>query len=525
MNFKLQPISKRDVATAIRKLKAKRSSGFDGVSQELLKQISSVVSFPLKNIINASITSGIFPSCWKHAKIIPVHKKGDATLLANYRPISCLPSSSKVLESVVLKQLTEFFEVHRLLPRGQHGFRKGHSTSSAVASMVTQWAKNHEMGMHTGVLLWDLSAAFDTIDVETLCRKLSLFGVQRHSVDWFRSFLNERCQQVQVGNGLSDAAETSIGCPQGSLLSPLLFLIYVSDMQLWMDSADIHSYADDTSTSVSSKCETEVIRKLEYDAENFLRFTASNNPTANPDKTGFLFIRTTRSTLRASVRVGGTTVEETDHHRILGIIVNNELSWNDHVYGNGALLQSVNQRVGSLKRVSGHVPRAYLGQIANAIVSSKIRYGSEIYCPVRMSGSDPLTAAHNDLQKALNRAMRIVANCRLRDRISIPKLVESTGMRTVNQMSAESKISILWRGVNEPGSPLADIQDGEMLPTASRSSSRGDLKLRSRTAVGQRNFPEPAIRLWNRTKPSLRLPAKKSVLKREIREFVNTLPL
>ena len=220
--FQLQPVSEACVLKALKKLKPKKSSGYDGMSQELLKSISSVVALPLHSIINMSIRTGVFPDSWKRSKTIPIFKKGDRMQMSNYRPVACLPAASKVLESVVLSQISSYFEKYNLLPQQQHGFRAGRSTTTAVASMVAEWSAAYEAGQSTGILLWDLSSAFDTIDVKLLCEKLYLYGVMKSSVAWFESFLTKRLQCVQTGNGTSEQETVSIGCPQDSLLSPLL---------------------------------------------------------------------------------------------------------------------------------------------------------------------------------------------------------------------------------------------------------------------------------------------------------------
>ena len=151
-------------------------------------------------------------------------------------------------------------------------------------SIVTNIVKNYDNFKNTGLLLWDLSAAFDTIDVDLLCQKLAIYGVTDRSVRWFKSFLLDRKQRVQVGRGISGTASSSRGCPQGCLLSPLLFLIYIADMKLWMEKSTLCGYADDTSTSFGSSDEKEVINVLEKDAKNLLMFMASNSLAANPKK-------------------------------------------------------------------------------------------------------------------------------------------------------------------------------------------------------------------------------------------------
>ena len=226
--------------------------------------------------------------------------------------------------------------------------------------MISDWVKNHETNEHTGVLLWDLSAAFDTLDVNILCQKLKLYGANDRAVRLLNSFLTNRRQQVRIGDTLSEIKTTSIGCPQGSLLSPLLFLVYVADVEHWVQNMKIRGYADDTASSVHSPDIDKVTAELESNGGKILRFMASNMLVANPDKTGLLIIRargTTQDT--RSIVLGGKIVTESPVHKILGMTINNKLTWDDHIYGKGGLISSLNSKLGAIKRISYHVPAKY----------------------------------------------------------------------------------------------------------------------------------------------------------------------
>ena len=155
-----------------------------------------VLAAPLTEVINRSIISGIVPEAWKEGIVVPILKKGDAKELKNYRPVSCLTAASKVLEKVVCEQLTRFVEVNKILPNNQHGFRANRSTMTALTAMQKEWMKNSEDGLLTGVLVWDLSSAFDTLDVELFLEKIKIYGSESVTIDWFRSFLSGRTQRV-----------------------------------------------------------------------------------------------------------------------------------------------------------------------------------------------------------------------------------------------------------------------------------------------------------------------------------------
>ena len=229
--FKLYPVTEATVLKHIKKLKNKKCSGTDGLSADLLKQGGEVLAIPITRIINLSITSGTYPKPWKEGIITPIHKKGDKKSKGNYRPISILKSASKVLESVVFDQLYRYAEAKQLLPPTQHGFRQKHSNFTALTSMHTWWLEQKEKKMTTGILCFDLSCAFDLMEPDIFCRKLSLMGGNGTAIDWFRSYLSDRSQRVKVGSTISKNQNINIGSPQGGLLSPLIFILYVSDLR------------------------------------------------------------------------------------------------------------------------------------------------------------------------------------------------------------------------------------------------------------------------------------------------------
>ena len=158
---------------------------------------------------------------------------------------------------------------------------------SAWSEMQQEWSNNTESKETTGILLWDLSAAFDTLDAVLLCKKLEIYGFEEKTVGWFLSFLTNRTQRVKIEDSISNLLTLCSGVPQGGILSPLLFIIFVADLDLWLSYSKISSYADDTKTSVSGRILKAIIRKMESDALMVLKFMASNGLVANPKKQPF----------------------------------------------------------------------------------------------------------------------------------------------------------------------------------------------------------------------------------------------
>ena len=246
-SFSFETVTIENISKQIKGLKPKSSTGHDGLSTILLKYISNDIIETLSLIINQSLCTGIFPHSLKIAKITPIYKKESPHITDNYRPISLLPAISKVFEKVVYVQVYEYFVKNNLLYKSQYGFRKFHSTELAAVELTNRITSQLDEGKLPLAIYLDLSKAFDTIDHDILIYKLSYYGVQGNSLNWFKSYLSNRTQYVEYNGVSSNFANVDTGVPQGSILGPLLFIIYMNDIAKVTDKFYSVLYADDTS--------------------------------------------------------------------------------------------------------------------------------------------------------------------------------------------------------------------------------------------------------------------------------------
>ena len=204
-------------------MNSKKSSGPDGLSLNLLKDIKLELAKPITLIINQSLNTGIFPDKLKIAKITPIHIQNDKTRIDNYRPISLLPAISKIIERAIFDQITTYFNINKLFHNNQYGFRKEHSTELAALQVIDRITCNMDNSKILFNIYLDLSKAFDTLDHNILIEKLKFYGLTQSALTLLKSYLHDRKQYSQINDAHSSVTLTSCGVPQGSILGPLLF--------------------------------------------------------------------------------------------------------------------------------------------------------------------------------------------------------------------------------------------------------------------------------------------------------------
>ena len=406
------------------------------------------------------------------------------------------------------QQVSKFFESHNLFPKHQHGFRPNRSTTTALIALQNHLLSEKAQGKTTGMLLWDLSAAFDTLDHSILIDKLQIYGFDELSISWFRSYLSKRKQKVHVGNGESGEEELLWGSPQGAILSPLIFTIYIADVESWIEFANVFGYADDTTTTISDVNEDIVLEKLQLDSKNVLNFMSSNGLIANPNKTGLQIFRSGyQPDGIVSLMIGDAQVTEAKEETLLGVTIQNNLKWHSHV---SKLRSSLNQRVALLRRLKQWLPKEYLAQVAQGLIFSKIRYGLPVYGKPRLEESDPLTSYCRTLQTTINGVMRVISNKTLADKVPIRDLHASTGLPSLNQMVVQSTLMETWKLMRSEDSPFQKVVG------RTRAATAGELIIPKGEKAG---FLYNGAKIWNMASSEIKEATTTFTVKKLIKNF------
>ena len=323
--FEFYEIDPSRVLNLLLKVDIARATGLDQISNKVLKLAAPIIYRQLTDLFNLSVRSGVFPVDWKLAEVSPIYKTGERIDPNNYRPISVLSTIARIFEKVMYEQFYDYLSRKNILDPRQSGFRSLHSTVTALLDLTNQWCFNIDRGLINGVLFLDLKKAFDTVDHNLLLIKLEYVGVRGQTLEWLKSYLSNRSQAVFINGVLSEHEQIKCGVPQGSILGPLLFFIYINDLSSIIGIATTRMYADDTNLTFTACNIPELQEQMSVDIQCLKNWLIANKLTLNVIKTEFMLVGS-RQRIATMTFLNGISLNRVNCSKCLGVKIDEFLT-------------------------------------------------------------------------------------------------------------------------------------------------------------------------------------------------------
>ena len=395
------PVTESEVRMHVKQLSERKAMGYDGINSKFLKASEDTVIKALTHIFNLSLRNGIFPTDLKIARVLPVFKGGPRETLNNYRPISLLPILSKLLEKIMHKRVYKFLEKENFFYKYQYGFRQNKNTGIAIAELCNELNINIDKGLvNVGVFL-DFRKAFDTVDHKLLLEKLSIAGIRGIANKWFQSYLSESKQYVQLGDEVSPQRIITRGVPQGSILGPLLFLIYINDINKAVLHGSLRLFADDANIFYKGGDSNILQQQIEADLSRLGQWLCNNKLSINFEKCNFMYICSQQRKPylpRINVQILNRQIRYTNCYKYLGVLIDEGLTFKQHIT---AVCKSLSPLIGVFARARHVLPRSVLRLVYFSLFNSKVQYCVETWGASAPSILRPLVVMQRKIMRIL----------------------------------------------------------------------------------------------------------------------------
>ena len=508
-------ITPEEVEQTLKSLPLGKAAGHDLINNRLLKELAQPLSFPLCDLFNFSLSSGKVPKIWKQANVSPIHKKNDPSDVSNYRPISLLSTVGKVLEKIVHKYVFNFFRDNNVITTLQSGFVPGDSTVNQLIDIYNTFCKALDEGKEVRAVFCDISKAFDRVWHKGLLFKLKSAGVTGSLLTWFSDYLNDRKQRVVLPGVSSSLTSVKAGVPQGSILGPLLFLLYINDIVEDINSS-IRLFADDTSLYIIVDNPFQAAEQLNSDLQKIHRWAAKWLVTFNPGKSeSMLLSRKHNKPFHPPVLMDQSQITEVKSHKHLGVIFSNDCTWHENL----ELIKSKAwKRINVMRKLKFELDKKSLQTIYFSFIRPLLEYADVVWNNCAQYES-------NELEKIQNEAARIVTGAT--KLVSINSLLVETGWETLASRRKKHKLTLFFKMQNG----LSPDYLTSLVPATVGSTSSYPLRnasnlqtIHANSQVYYNSFLPSVVRDWNELPEQTRNSPSLNSFKKSINVNISTPP-
>ena len=378
-SFAIIPTTVEELISISHALKTTHSAGLDEIDPSIMHPCINYIAAPLTTIFNCSLSTGIVPSALKIAKIIPILKQGNKEDINNYRPISILPYFSKLLEKLMYNRLYDYVTKMKILFPSQHGFQSGHSTSMALLSIQENISSVIDKNEFSIGIFLDIAKAFDTVDHNILFTKLENIGIRGLVLDWFKDYLTNRKQVVSCQGNLSELMTIKFGVPQGSILGPLLFLLFINDLPNASALANFILFADDSNVFFSDKSYDSLYQTANQELLKIADWFRSNKLSLNLNKTNYILFCSHRKKIpdiQGSIQLNNFIIPQVISVKFLGVHLDQHLTWNAHT---SQIASKISKNMGILSKISYLLPTQLRLNLYYSLIHPYLSYCNMIW--------------------------------------------------------------------------------------------------------------------------------------------------
>ena len=504
----LQFATVKQVTKIIKNLKSSKSLAIDELDSFSLKIAAEVIGPVVHHLVTLSLMQNRFPEAWKLSKVIPLHKKGSALDKNNYRPVSILSPISKVLERVVYNQIYDYFSKNKLFHKNSMGFRKNRSTLTALLQMYDRWVRAANDGKVSSVVLLDLSAAFDLVSPEILLEKLKIYGIDKDCLEWMMSYLTDRKQGVWIDHVLSEWLDIDVGVPQGSILGPLLFVIFANDLP-FLISSEVDTYADDSTITASSDNMLDLNDEINSSCASVHKWMKENRLCLNVEKTHLMLVGTQRRLQNLNkedldITINNVHLSESlnGSEKLLGVQIMPSLKWAEHI---AHLKGKLKLRVVGIQKLRFVLPTCKLKLVAEGIFNSLLTYCIPLWGCCEASDIRSLQVLQNVVARhVLKRPVRSQRS----------ELYDSLGWMTVHQLAVYHSLLIVMK--------IRKTMEPEYLfDQLSHENFRGKIIVpNTHLSLAKKSFCWRAAECWNKLPEDMKNSECFRKFKKELKDWV-----
>ncbi|KAL8565437.1 hypothetical protein ACOMHN_049414 [Nucella lapillus] len=477
-------ISEEKVLKLLQTLKIHKATGPDGINPLVLSKAADILAHPVTILFRKSLEDGQVPQDWRTATVSPIFKKGSRLQPCNYRPVSLTCILCKVMEKLIRENVIKHLDENVLISRQQHGFVQGRSCVTQLLDVMDAWTEILDAGGSVDIIYMDFMKAFDSVPHRRLLMKLAAYGIQGKVLDWTRAFLTDRQQSVVVNGAKSQTAPVTSGIPQGSVVGPMLFVVYINDLpnicvsevKLFADDTKLYTRSDIPGATTALQADLDKLQQWSQDW--LLRF--------HPQKCSVMKLGSKKSEVEYTMQdatQGTTVLEEHEHEKDLGVHVDNKLCFKEHVAKSTA---KANKIVGIIRRTFDYLSNDLFAQLYKSLVRPILEYGHSVWQPHHKT----LCSEVEDVQR---RATKLLAP--LRDK-PYPERLMILGLPTLEHRRNRGDMIDLYKymyGIYDSDRPKFEITKNR----ATRGNSLRIIKKHCRLDVRSGTFSQRVVNTWN----------------------------